>query len=57
MLDFNNINLTTKDERIRAWCVEKAVGTFSLNGRQISENDIVRRADVIQKYVTNGSSE
>ena len=52
MYDFDDISATSKDEQIRAWCVEKALESFV--GTDATDEEIVNRAHRIFEFLTGG---
>lgn len=53
MITFSHIPDTSKDEQIRAYCIEKAIQSFNEKTPELTER-VVRRAMLIEDYIKNG---
>lgn len=48
---FSDISMTTTNEQVRAWCVEKAIEINDRRGRTLTNDEIIDLAKEIYDYV------
>lgn len=56
MSDFNDIRSASKDEQIRAWCLEQVID-FARDSTTANDKSVIAAAARFEKFIIEGSSE